>query len=314
MDGNLAEFKRKLLDTGLFHKVSGQGQYRCQTCPYCGDTHKHMYVKIDTESDTPVLYKCFKCNASGFMKQDWLDFFGIQDIKVPKSKGLRKIQSNGVSSETIELIDFDKDVGIIESFSNYIHKRVGVIPSKDDLIAFQCIGNVFDYVTAYLGGDMKGLRNRLWFRLSNGNIVGRITEDDGNTMRWKKRNRISSYGVPSSGGIYIIKNFVNTQQTINICICEGVMDAIGLYYHSGVSNAVYIATMGMDYMAGVKYALNMGIFGNSVKVRVFKDSDIEFVRIPYQYKQLYRSITIYKNAIGKDFGVSADKIEIERVN
>ena len=37
------EYKQKLLDTGLFKRVS-EGQYTCQVCPFCGDRKSHMYV------------------------------------------------------------------------------------------------------------------------------------------------------------------------------------------------------------------------------------------------------------------------------
>ena len=311
MDMALAEFKRKLLDTGLFQKVTGKGQYRCTTCPFCGDTHKHMYVKIDQDNDDPVLYKCFKCAASGIMNQQWLDYFDITDIQIPKIKGLRRIQSNGVSDVIPELIDFEKDAESIAECSAYIQKRVGVYPSKNELKAFQFVGNVFEYVTAYLGGDLKGLKGRVWFRLSNGNIAGRALDDE-NSFRWRKRNRIDALGVTRGGGIYIIKNQVDPYQTINICICEGVMDAIGLYYHGGINNAVFIACMGLDYQVGMKHALDMGIFGDNVNIRIYKDPNIDTVRINYTWKRIFKSVVVYRNALGKDYGVPGNMIELEK--
>lgn len=311
MDAALAEFKRKLLDTGLFMKVSAKGQYRCKTCPFCGDTNKHMYVKIDQDSDDPVVYKCHRCNASGILKNDWLEYFGIDDIQVPRTKGRRRIQSSGVSTTIPDLLNFEKDQVAIQQASDYILKRVGVVPSKNDLKAFQCVGNVSEYITAYLGGDMWGLKDRVWFRLSNGNLAGRAI-DDNNECRWRKRNYVGSGRSERVGGVYIIKNQVDTYQTINICIAEGIMDAIGLYYHAGIPNAVYMASLGRDYSIGMKYALDMGVFGESVNVRIFKDNDVSRVSVQYGYKRLFKNISIYHNAIYKDYGVPADQIEIER--
>ena len=94
MDVKLAEFKRKLLDTGLFRKVSGDGQYVCKTCPFCGDVKSHMYVKIKQDEDMPVLYNCFKCNARGIVNEQFISYFGIDDIEIPKIKGRRRIQPN----------------------------------------------------------------------------------------------------------------------------------------------------------------------------------------------------------------------------
>lgn len=308
MDAGLAEFKRQLLDTGLFMKVSTKGQYRCKTCPFCGDTGKHMYVKIDQDSDMPVVYYCQKCNAHGLMKQDWLDYFGIDDIKIPKIKGNRKIQSQGVGEQIVELIDFEKDSQMIQTCKDYIQQRVGIIPSNEDLKSFRCIGNVFDYVNAYLGGEPRGLKNRVWFCLHNGNIAGRRT-DDIDSFRWVKRNRNNNN---KSGGIYVIKRPIDTMDTINVCICEGIMDAIGLYYHAKVKNAVFIACLGRDYQLGIKYVIDSGIFGESVNIRIYKDADVNEVFIDRIYKKIFKSISVYKNAIGKDYGVLAEQIEIEK--
>jgi len=308
MDAALAEFKRRLLATGLFMKVSAKGQYRCKTCPYCGDTNKHMYVKIDLDSDMPVVCKCHKCNAGGLLKQDWLDYFGIDDIQVPKMKGTRRVFGKNGDTTIPELIDFDKDQDAIQICRDYILKRVGETPTAGDLKAFQFIGNVESYVTAYLGGDTRGLRNRVWFCLNTGNIIGRRL-DDIDSFRWVKKN----YNGDSKGrGLYVIKKPADTLQTINVCICEGIMDAIGLYYHAHVNNAFFIGCMGSEYKAALKYVIDHGIFGESVNIRIYKDPNINYVDIPKRYRRMFKSISIYKNAFGKDFGVPEDEIEFEK--
>lgn len=305
-----AEFKRKLIATGLFSKVSGSGQYVCKTCPFCGDMKKHMYVLIKQDDDTPVLYNCFKCNAHGIVNREFIDYFGIDDIEIPKLKGNRKINPNNSVSVVLNLIDFDKDFDMINSGTSYIESRVGVRPSVNDLTAFQLIGNPYGYVDAYLGGEKNNLKGRIWFRLSNGNIIGRATNS--NSSRWLKKNYDGGSSDYIGTGVYVIKRPIDPYQTINVCVCEGVMDAIGLYYHSDVNNTLIIACMGRDYLNGIKYAIDAGIFGDSVNVRIYKDSDVENVKIPMIHRMLFKSITIYQNTIGKDFGVPANQIEIER--
>ena len=303
------EFKRKLLETGLFTKRSGVGQYVSKVCPFCGDAKNHMYVLIKQDDDnTPVLYNCFKCNAHGIMNADFLNYFGIDNIEIPRIKGKRRIQPNGVNNAVPDLLDFEKDTEMIGMSRDYIHFRVGVFPSDNELKMFQIVGNPCGYIDAYLGGDMNGIKNRIWFRLSNGNIIGRSIDPD-NSFRWKKRNYV---GNDRGGGIYLIKNQFDPYQTITICVCEGVMDAIGLYYHSDVTNGVFIACMGRDYSLGLKYAIDMGIFGASVAIRIYKDSDVKDVWIPYKYSMMFKSVSVYHNAIGKDYGVWPDKMEIEK--
>lgn len=305
---DLREFKIKLLETGLFKKVySRPGQYRCQICPYCGDNKWHLYVKIDLDDDEPVLRNCFHCGG-GLLDQRFLDYFGIE-LKVPYIKGRRKIQPNDVTSELIELFDETRDLDMLKMSIEYIQQRVGVTPTIDDLKAFQIIGQPLQYINTYLGGECRSLRNRIWFRLSNGNIIGR-TIDDSINLRWVKHNYS---GKPNGNGIYVIKRQISTDQPIHVCICEGVMDAIGLYYHNEIPNSVYIAVLGKNYGAGMMHPLDMGIFGDSVFIHIMKDADVNFPKIPKKYVPLFKSVDVYMNTASKDYGVPKNKIMIQKV-
>lgn len=301
-----AEFKRKLLETGLFKKVSGKGQYVCKTCPFCGDMKWHMYVKIDQEDDQcPVLIDCKKCNYHGYMPQKFLDYFGLSNLDVPKYRGRRNIGGSGPAKQ-IALIDPNRDIMTIEAARSYIYERVGVMPTMQDLETFQLIGDPTGYVNAYLGGPTYGLQERVWFRLHNGYMIGRKFTDDG--LRWKKRTKDDK----DTAGIYVMRGRIDTFETINVCICEGVMDAIGLYYHANIRNAIFIAVMGSNYTLGIKHVIRLGVFGYSVNVRIYKDNDIDVVRIRNCDRKMFKHVYVYHNAIGKDFGVPADQIEFEK--
>ena len=305
MDVKLAEFKRKLLETGLFEKVSREGQYRCKVCPYCGDAKSHLYVLIRQNDDIPVLCNCFKCNHKGLIDEKFLDYFGIDDMDIPKVKGRKRIRP-GVANTMIDVLNTDTDSETIQIASDYIEYRLGVRPTFDDLKKFMVIGNPTEYVTAYLDGETWGLKDRVWFMMNNGSIVGRSLDDNVN-VRWRKRT------VPGTmAGLYSIKQPIAIDKPVNVCICEGVMDAIGLYYHGNIPNAVFIATMGSRYEAGIHYAIDAGIFGDSVNIRIYKDADIERVMINKRLSPLFKSISVYRNTLAKDYGVPMDKIEIEK--
>lgn len=301
---DILEFKRRLLDTGLFKKATN-GWYSTKTCPYCGDMKNHMYVYIDPGSENPIGYNCFKCHSKGLMKQDFLDYYGIQ-MKVPYVKGRNRLQQNSPTEMIGDLIDPEKHAGTIMMCQEYFERRLGVVPSISDLKAFQLIGDPESFVRSYLGGESWGLKDRLWFLMSNGGMAGRSI-DDNVSLRWRKRTRNDV-----KGGLYSIKSPIATDKPIIVCICEGVLDAIGLYYHCDIPNAAYIACMGSDYVNGVKYAIDMGVFGDSVTVHIYKDSDVNFVTIPKMYSQLFKSVSVYRNSMAKDFGVKQDMIELEK--
>ena len=300
-----AEFKRALLETGLFDKRNAHGQYRCKTCPYCGDTGYHMYVKIDLTDDAcPVLVNCKKCNYGHRIDRKFLEFYGLDRLDLPRLSASRRIRHEDDRTST-DLIDPEKDAEMIRLASEYIEYRVGVKPTLEDLKNLQVVGDPFYHARVNLGGETYGLRGRVWFCLNTGGMAGRqMIKDGGN---WKIRNPEHK-----PAAIYVIGGQVDTYQTITVAICEGVMDAIGLYYHSGLSNAIFIACLGRNYMAGVQYAIRRGVFGYSVNVKIFKDNDVSFVSIPRKKRKLFKSINVYHNTLYKDFGVHEDKIEIEK--
>lgn len=309
MNQKVIEYKESLLLRGGFRRVSAT-QYRTQHCPICGDHKWHCYIKIDVTNDEPVLYHCFKCNASGIVGDKFLEFMGIDDINVPKFKYGRKLTVSETVSDKIVNGDSVCDKDDISGVCNYIQSRVGVYPTLDDLVKFNYIGNVNKYVTDFLGNE-KGniLNNRYWFRLTNGNIIGRY-HDDSIDYRWKKFDSDKI----KTPGIYKLNVPVDLYQPVNVVICEGIMDIIGLYYnHKSMKNCVYIAVLGRDYNRAIKYVIDRGIFGNSVNIRIFKDSDVDKIYIDYNIKKLFKRIDIYQNMSGKDYGLPTEQIDIQRI-
>ena len=309
------EFKVALLNTGLFKQIpSSSSQYRCKECPFCGDTKNHLYVKIKLDDDSPVVYNCFKCNASGIINQKFLEYFGLEDtVHLPKWDGIhrRKLNTNDTARTVANPILID-DTTDIHDVCQYINKRVGVLPTIQDLQAFQYVPKPFDYAREYLGNHNgeRFFNGKVWFRLTNGNIIGRSIDDDAK-YRWLRYRTNKVIG----NGLYTIQTPIDVYQDINVCISEGIMDSIGLYYHHHDTNGVYISTMGSDYLKGIQHILNMGIFGTTVTIKIFKDSDVDSDRIyiPNTMKRLFKRVEIYQNMIGKDYGVPSNELDIQRV-
>ena len=83
MDKSVMMYKESLLSSGLFRRVSST-QYRVQECPKCGDRKWHCYVKIDLDSDCPVVFNCFKCNSSGIVDKSLLAYIAMSHIPTPQ--------------------------------------------------------------------------------------------------------------------------------------------------------------------------------------------------------------------------------------
>ena len=308
------DYKEALLNTGLFKPIpSSPYQYRCQCCPFCGDMKWHLYVLIKTVDDTPVVYDCKKCNASGVLNQKFLEYFHLEDDVVLPKKMIRHkklVTNENVSLDIKE--DFVNEYDDISDVCRYIDHRVGVKCDLLDLKAFRYVSKPMNYASEYLSyhGNDKYFRNRFWFKLTNGNIIGRYLNDNTN-VRWLRFKSVMNM----KGGLYTIRKPVDVYQTVNVCVVEGIMDAIGLYYHGGIDNAVYIACMGSDYIKGVMHVLNMGIFGNSVNIGIYKDSDVDNhnIHIDWRMRKLFNKVNIYQNMLDKDYGVPIERLDITHV-
>ena len=315
MDSTIHKFKESLLDKLLTYgaKRTSSTEYRIQECPYCGDRKYHLYLYINLNDDSPVKYNCFKCPFGGFLNQQTLEMLGLGDeLDCPKKfKGGGKLNVSGDASTKIPKVNVSNKDNI-NGVCNYINERVGVIPTLEDLQYFQYIGNPKNYIDNYLGGDNYCiLKDRYWFQMTNGGIIGRYKNDSVDN-RWQKykSNRIRT------AGIYKIAAPIDIMKPINVVIAEGIMDVIGLYYnYKDIENCVYIAVLGSAYRKGIDYVIDHGIFGSSVNIKIFKDSnfDINKIWIDPNVRRLFKRIDIYENLAAKDCGVPADQLDIHKI-
>jgi hypothetical protein len=131
-------------------------------------------------------------------------------------------------------------------------------------------------------------------------------------MRWLKYKTNKC----RTAGLYRISIPVDLYKPINIIISEGVMDSIGLYYnYTCCENNLYVSVMGKQYIKGLQYAIDRGIFGDSVSVRIMKDSDvpIDQIYIDWRMRSLFKKIDIYENNVSKDYGVTSDLFDVHKV-
>lgn len=314
------KFKQSLLDSGLFKRTGSycNNQYTCD-CPFCGDTKRHMYVKIDLSDDSvPVMFNCFKCNEHGRINNDFLKGLGISNLNVPKF-GRKKIDYNENLNVSKKLEYFNNSDNIeIQKGMDYIQSRIGVTPSIDELKMFGLITNPDMYYKEILNVKTNtfDMNKRIWFTMTNCGMIGRLNSINNDKSiiddRWKK---INPQTTNTCRGFYLFKKPFDLCSSINVIVCEGILDAIGLYYnHDCGDNNIFIATLGTDYNASLDYLINRGIFGASVSVKIFIDSnDIRNTYYDDIYNQIFRNISIYQNMASKDCGVPIDQYDIQKL-
>lgn len=305
---NITEFKRLLIDRcGL--KPGGRNVWwRARTCPFCGNNKWKFYLYININDESSVGYDCKRCNCKSYViDKIVLASLGIDDIDIPQFKISSNVKRNGELFTDIELLPDESDISGIQ---NYVYSRLGVIPTFDELKSFQYVADPIKYLQMVTTEEFNKNKfiNRFCFKMTNGGLTCRYKNDT--QTRWIKHSVVKNAGP----GIYTIHSNIETVQPINVCIAEGVFDIMGLYYHAGIDNCVYISSQGTNYGAGIDYLLDKGLFGNSVSVGIYKDGNVNNCDIHYnkRYKKLFKSITIYENIIESDYGHTKDKIEIHK--
>ena len=304
----LSKFKEALLSSGIF-KHMNTFEYTCQ-CPYCHDNRQHCYVKIDTATDSPVVFWCHICTAHGRVSKDFLDRLNL-DIEMPKYTGSKPLDVNkGVAMKVIG--DTVTDKHDTSKVRDYIESRVGHYPTLDELKMFNYVGDPRKYAFDYLGynGEGRPFNNRHWFKMSNGNITGRW-KDDNTDHRWMnfKTNRVKG------GGLYTMKKGFDVYKPITVVIAEGIFDVIGLYYNGRIENGIFIGVAGKGYSRGIKHILSKGIYGDSVSVRIYRDPNVknEDVYVDPIAMQMFKSVDLYYNAFDKDYGILPGELDIHKV-
>ena len=72
----------------IWNSANNQIQTRCV---YCGDSrnklHGHFSIKIDMNSDSIILYRCFRCNESGILTSQTMEDLGIP-LSIEDAKAL----------------------------------------------------------------------------------------------------------------------------------------------------------------------------------------------------------------------------------
>ena len=343
MKSNNKEIKEEIIEAlfarGGYIKQVNDVEYRTE-CPFCSQSDK-FYIRINTEDNFPIVYNCFKCNESGVLNNDTLELLGIDDVELKNSvKYLNKTSSNFKSKQFLgndRVKLFDYKIPKITDFSKikYIEDRLGVkigdecedfkiITDFNDFLkinkikSVQCSTQVYhDLCKNYIG----------FLSYGNSHILFR---DVTNTSKYRWIKYSISKDSQYNRLFYSISSEIDlfTKEKITINLSEGVMDAIGVYYHMGgnAPNTLNIAVCGKQYDGVIKYLVSTGFIGSNININIYADNDAKyntnnkaptdikyFNKIFYKLKYLFGNIHIYYNILDKDYGVPKEKISVKKI-
>lgn len=306
-------------------------------CPYCGDSvhedHGHFSIKIDLDSDAPMLYRCFKCNESGIITTQVLQDLGcIVDDELTENLGSynKKIKRN---NPFLNMKNRDWVVPLCTNYEHnekryYINERLGLNYSFDDYRKLKVVFDIFDFMEV---NKIKAIPNVSWKMLNflNHNYVGFLSNNNTRiTYRCIRKNEdmnryykliLDPYNM-SPNNFYSIPNKFDLLYTddIHIHLAEGTFDIISIFANvqqQNVKNNLYYASCGFNYNTILKYILNIGINTN-IHCHIYSDND----KSDAEHKKYLLNgingiwldhIYIHRNGYPgeKDYGVPIDRIE-----
>lgn len=334
------EFKVHLVNAlkqrNIFTQQTSHTEIRTR-CPFCGDSRKnkntgHLYIKINPNDDTAIVYNCFKCPASGVLTYSDLELLGIEgnfyktsldtlnktstkpsntndepdkyfDYKIPTAKDYKKIkyvQDRLGYNFTIEEL---RNIKIITSFKDFL------ILNKLDTI----------YCKPYMAHMIED--HYVGFLSSNGSHILFRDITDEEEIRWYKypisedsRGQKVFYSVKSDIDLY-------TKEHITINLSEGVLDALSIAYNlnNNFDNILNIAVCGKYYTRIIKDLISSGFVGSNITINIYSDRDGSedtspeyFKKILHKYTYLVKEINLYYNLLHKDCGVPKERIKLKK--
>lgn len=307
-------------------------------CKLCGDSKKdpnktRFYVQI--KEDTPILYNCFNCGASGILTPSILRSFNINDLEL----NTNLMQYNKTSVKTINKkfgllksdkfnykVPFGRKKSIDEIKKRYIETRLNIKLSFEELKELK---TVFSLEQFLLYNDIKTLTvDTEKANLLNNDYIGFLSmKNDMIVFRditSKHKYRYLKYDIfnnlDNAKKFYTIPNKIDimTNDIIEINLAEGIFDILGVYYHikkKDLKNKVYAAICGSAYTSVLKYFISLGIFGSNVIVNIYSDSDKDYYWYKNMIKELkpyVKTINLFYNKKEKDFGVPLNRISLKR--
>lgn len=333
-----------LLERPYWTKAVNDEEYRTR-CPYCGDSRSNpnigkMYIHINLEDDSPIVWNCFKCGEHGLLTNDTLVMLEIDTPELlaglsDMNRHVKRVPYKYLNNTQTLFFDYTLPEITNREKVKYIENRLGCEINDDDLVNLKIITSLKDFlhknqiktisVDPYFAGKL------------NDHYVGFLSYGASYIMfrDTTETEDISWFKYPitkesrSSRGFYSISSEVDifTEDKLQINLSEGVLDIVSAYLNLGQknSNTMNIAVCGKQYDSILRYLTEVGICGTNVELSIYADNDARFNKnaknpttIEYFEKQLknirhlYGKSFVYYNELEKDIGIPKEKILLKK--
>ena len=334
LEDAVLKFRRHLED----HYSGKQGSREwmkcdCRTiCNACTNKkYKPFYISVTGES--PIYMKCFKISAdiNRFATPADFEAFNFTDkeaIKLLVDRNNRiKIRHLDTSTRPIVINDYNLSV----SQQGYFKKRIGKIPTIEDLVQYRFICDIDTVMSEnfepdseeYISYKSTGIgpgKTGCTFLTSDYGMVSYRGIGDGKKVKFNI-SKNSSHGYTLKRG----------DEVKSLIIAEGIFDIINIHnLFAYMDNALYCASLGFNSFENDICYWYQQHCDTVEQLIIFADSDVKmnyghFTYKSYAIKNLitrlnnrlgedaFKKIYVCYNSKGKDFGDLSSPIQGERI-
>lgn len=310
-------------------------------CPFCGDSRTtlntgHLYILVQPDTNNKMVYYCQKCQEHGIVGSELVTLLNgdesvMSSVLDINKKGTASSKSYGGEFKPFNAVIPDIVAPAYVKKIRYIENRLGITIDEQMIQDLRIIVSPYDFLVS---NDIKKIQYK-WNMMNclERDYVGFLSTGGSHILF---RDITGTYKLPwlkypifpeskYNHVLYTMSSVVDvfSRDTVTVNLSEGVMDAVGIkqHFYSTTEHDVNIAVCGRNYYATLKWLVSMGIFGSNVNVNFYLDNDQQYnngkeMEIPAilvdRVKALFGEVYTYKNLIGKDFGVTKDKIMRDR--
>lgn len=338
MNKDKEEFINRLRHIREFADVSA---IRVKTqCRLCGDSKKdpnkkRFYILCDPIDSEPVKYICFNCGAYGMLTADILaEIIGPDAEEIPLLKRINKTSLHDSETARVNKYRNDRVIPVIISPPRktdstvqkirYLNSRIGYNIPVEDYNQLKLVFSIAEFLQVNKISVIEKFKNLIplydrdyigWLSVKNEYLLLRDITGK-NKYRYVKYN---IFGMEDNAhSFYTISNGVNTisQENIDIVVAEGPFDILSVVYnlYGGIKkDCVFMSTNHGQFYHPLLYYFNKGLVGSNIYLDIYRDSDsiVDYGVLQNQIKIYTKNYRVFRNRIGKDFGVPKNEFEIE---
>lgn len=334
------ELYKSLKSLPVCHDESlGYSGFVTVRCPFCGDSRKnpnnaHLYIKIIVDKDDRQWYKCQRCQEGGLVDDFLLDSLGIYDpilseLQKERNKNISKIVGKkGYRYNKIPTLKLLPPLDNIytDAKIKYIENRLGIKLSIQDILNYKMVLNYWDffkynYIKQFTrhSNIIEGLdKNYIGFLTTKNEFINSRKIYDDYDDYFKRYINYNIFGLKDNTiRLYTITNKIDLMKNFKIIMAEGIFDIIGIHNHfykkKKSDNLIFCAVLGSGYESAINYFIKRGIL--FADYYIYSDKEVKLS----QYKKLKKKLDykisdskfiIFYNELGKDYGVTKDKIKL----